>query len=90
MLARMERVPVRANQVIITQGEPGDYYYLIREGTASVATRDDGGKLRIVNELAAGDQFGEEALLSDAPRNATIMMKTDGVLMRLAKQDFPS
>lgn len=88
MLARMERLAVRANQVIITQGEPGDYYYLIREGVASVAQRGEDGKVHIVNELAAGDQFGEEALLSDAPRNATIMMKTDGLLMRLAKQDF--
>ena len=30
MLAKLENVPVKANQVIITQGEPGNYYYLIR------------------------------------------------------------
>jgi CRP-like cAMP-binding protein len=88
MLARMEKLPVRANQIIITQGEPGDYYYLIREGIASVAKRDAEGKTAIVNELHPGDQFGEEALLSDAPRNATIMMKTDGILMRLTREDF--
>ena len=88
MLERMERVPVKANEVIITQGEPGDYYYLIREGVASVARKDETGKTEILNELTAGDQFGEEALLSDAPRNATIMMKTDGELMRLTRDDF--
>lgn len=88
MLARMERIDVKANQIIITQGEPGDYYYLIREGAATVAKKDGTGKTEIVSQLEAGDQFGEEALLSDAPRNATIMMKTGGVLMRLTRKDF--
>ncbi len=88
MLAKLESIPVKAHQVIITQGEPGDYYYLIREGVASVARKDETGKTTIINELSAGDQFGEEALLSNAPRNATIMMKTAGVLMRLTREDF--
>ncbi|MCB1741136.1 MAG: cyclic nucleotide-binding domain-containing protein [Gammaproteobacteria bacterium] len=38
--------------------------------------------------LRAGDAFGEEALVSDAPRNATVRMKTDGVLLRLNRTDF--
>src|SRR5690606_1030394 len=39
-------------------------------------------------ELGVGDTFGEEALISEAKRNATVTMLTDGVLMRLAKKDF--
>src|SRR5208282_3595978 len=39
-------------------------------------------------ELSIGDTFGEEALISEAKRNATVAMATDGVLMRLNKQDF--
>lgn len=88
MFARMEAVPVKAHEVIIRQGDKGDYYYLIRVGKCAVSQKDAAGKVGIVNQLGPGDQFGEEALLSDAPRNATIMMTTDGVLMRLAKQDF--
>ena len=38
--------------------------------------------------LSDGDAFGEEALLSEAKRNATISMETDGLLMRLSKSDF--
>jgi rhodanese-related sulfurtransferase len=45
----------------------------------------DGIKLA---ELSVGDTFGEEALIAEAKRNATITMQTDGVLMRLAKDDF--
>lgn len=88
MFARMEAMTVKAHDVIIRQGDPGDYYYLIREGKCSVSQKGASGKVAIVNQLSAGDQFGEEALISDAPRNATIMMLTDGVLMRLAKKDF--
>jgi len=39
-------------------------------------------------ELRAGDAFGEEALVADALRNASVQMRTDGVLLRLAKPDF--
>jgi rhodanese-related sulfurtransferase len=39
-------------------------------------------------ELSVGDTFGEEALISEAKRNATVTMLTDGALMRLGKQDF--
>ncbi|MBV8306009.1 MAG: cyclic nucleotide-binding domain-containing protein [Gammaproteobacteria bacterium] len=45
----------------------------------------DGIKLA---ELGVGDTFGEEALIAEAKRNATVTMLTDGVLMRLNKQDF--
>ena len=39
-------------------------------------------------ELGPGDTFGEEALISEAKRNATVAMITDGSLMRLNKADF--
>ncbi len=39
-------------------------------------------------ELGPGDSFGEEALIAEAKRNATVTMSTDGTLMRLGKNDF--
>src|SRR6267378_1291105 len=39
-------------------------------------------------ELGPGDSFGEEALIAEAKRNATVTMATDGTLMRLGKHDF--
>ena len=39
-------------------------------------------------ELKVGDTFGEEALISDAKRNATVTMQSDGAIMRLGKDDF--
>ncbi|MFV1996944.1 MAG: cyclic nucleotide-binding domain-containing protein [Acidiferrobacterales bacterium] len=88
MFSHMESIEVKAGQVIIRQGDPGDYYYLIREGKCTVSQKNSDGKVAIVNQLSDGDQFGEEALISDAPRNATIMMTSDGELKRLAKKEF--
>ncbi|HTY92945.1 MAG TPA: cyclic nucleotide-binding domain-containing protein [Steroidobacteraceae bacterium] len=86
---RMQRVPYLAGDVVIKQGDEGDYFYVIVKGQC-IVTREtplnrDGIKLA---ELGVGDTFGEEALIAEAKRNATITMATDGVLMRLAKDDF--
>ncbi|ACT47519.1 cyclic nucleotide-binding domain-containing protein [Methylotenera mobilis] len=89
MFQRMERINTVAGQVIIQQGAAGDYYYLIESGTVLV-TRADGVNAHplLVAELQSGDAFGEEALVSDNKRNATVAMKTDGQLLRLNKHDF--
>jgi CRP-like cAMP-binding protein len=86
---RMQRMPYRSGDVVIRQGAEGDYFYAIVSGRC-VVTREtplnkDGIRLA---ELGVGDTFGEEALISESKRNATITMLTDGVLMRLNKQDF--
>ena len=86
---RMQRVAYRAGETIIKQGEEGDFFYVTVSGRCSV-TREtplnrDGIKLA---ELVPGDTFGEEALISEAKRNATISALTDVVLMRLNKADF--
>jgi CRP-like cAMP-binding protein len=86
---RLQQVNARRGDVIIQQGEEGDYFYVIVRGEC-VVTREtplnkDGIRLA---ELSRGDTFGEEALISDAKRNATVSMMTDGSLMRLGKDDF--
>jgi rhodanese-related sulfurtransferase len=89
MFARMEPVNVEARQAIITQGQEGDYYYLIQQGTAIVTRVKDPNQPPVVlAEISNGAGFGEEALASDNKRNATVTMKTDGQLLRLKKQDF--
>jgi CRP-like cAMP-binding protein len=86
---RMQQINYRAGDVILKQGAEGDYFYVLTRGSA-VVTREtplskEGIKLA---ELRVGDTFGEEALISDAKRNATVRMTTDGAVMRLGKEDF--
>ncbi|MDD4871253.1 MAG: cyclic nucleotide-binding domain-containing protein [Kiritimatiellae bacterium] len=89
MFARMETVKVKSGETIIEQGGEGDYYYLLVTGMAQVfkqANNEDQPK--VVAELNEPVGFGEEALISNAKRNATIKMQTDGVVMRLSKDAF--
>jgi CRP-like cAMP-binding protein len=86
---RMQRVDYRAGDVVIKQGDDGDYFYVIVKGQCVVTRETPLSKEGIrLAELTIGDTFGEEALISDAKRNATVSMVTDGTLMRLAKDDF--
>ncbi len=89
LFMRMERVNCKAGDVIIKQGDEGDFFYVITRGKC-VVTREtplnrEGIRLA---ELGVGESFGEEALVADARRNATVAMQTDGSLMRLSKADF--
>ena len=86
---RMQQINYRSGDIILKQGAEGDYFYVLTRGSA-IVTREtplskDGIKLA---ELHVGDTFGEEALISDAKRNATVTMTSDGAVMRLGKEDF--
>ena len=86
---RMQQINYKIGDVILKQGSEGDYFYVLISGQA-VVTREtplsrEGIKLA---ELRVGDTFGEEALISDAKRNATVTMTAVGSVMRLGKDDF--
>jgi CRP-like cAMP-binding protein len=87
MLKRFQRVAVRRGQVVIREGDEGDYYYVLEAGKCLVE-RSVGGVAMKLAELKSGDAFGEEALVAGAKRNATVTMLTEGSLFRLAKEDF--
>ena len=88
VFSRLESVPVTAGQIIIKQGEVGEYYYIVKSGKFNVSRKSPDGKVHILAELKDGDIFGEEALLSNAPRNANVISMGEGELMRLNKTDF--
>ena len=89
LFARFKPINVKAGQVVIRQGESGEHYYVIKTGEADVLRKSDKThKVDIADHILAGEGFGEEALLSGAPRNATVVMTTDGQLMRLERRDF--
>lgn len=74
---------------VVKEGEQGDCYYLIDDGQAEVWRTDPfTDETSCVATLGPGDAFGEEALLQNGMRNATVKMITPGRLMRLEKSDF--
>jgi CRP-like cAMP-binding protein len=90
LFGRFESISARAGEVILEQGGAGDYYYLIRSGSVRVTRSAGEGKTVTLADLQPGQGFGEEALISGEPRNATVTMLSDGELMRLPAEDFDS
>jgi putative peptide zinc metalloprotease protein len=82
--ARMRTVRFAPGQVVFYAGDPGDRYYVIREGKALV-TLPDG---RAVRTLGPGDGFGELALLFSKPRTATVTAVGGLVAAALERVDF--
>ena len=82
---------VMAGDVIVRQGELGDGCYFIKEGEARVDRyfESDGTRRRLA-KLSPGRCFGEDALIHQTVRNATVTMITDGVLLWLEKANFLS
>jgi putative ABC transport system ATP-binding protein len=76
-----------AGEDVIREGEAGDRFYVLREGSVEVL-KAEGGASRTVALLAPGDFFGESALLSGAPRNATIRAREPVALLGLGKEQF--
>jgi rhodanese-related sulfurtransferase len=87
MLRRFTRVNAKRGQVVVREGEDGDFYYVIEAGKCLVERTVGGVSMRLA-ELKSGDAFGEEALVANAKRNATVTMLAEGTLLRLAKEDF--
>ena len=80
--------PVSLGDVIIHEGEEnGSECYVIKQGNALVS-RKVNGQVETIAALTHGALFGEDALISNLPRNATITMSSDGELMAIAKEDF--
>ncbi|MCH7695966.1 MAG: cyclic nucleotide-binding domain-containing protein [Proteobacteria bacterium] len=89
LFALLETVEFKAGDEVIKQGDQGEDYFIIQEGRCQVLRKpSSGGKNIKLAELKAGDSFGEEALISEMARNATVSMLTDGILMRLSKDNF--
>ncbi|MCX7411781.1 MAG: ATP-binding cassette domain-containing protein [Planctomycetales bacterium] len=74
-------------EVIVHQDDPGDKFYLIREGQVEVLIAGDDG-VKLIRTMTKGDVFGEIALLTDQPRSATIRTVDEVELYVLRRDDF--
>ncbi|MBX3423506.1 MAG: ATP-binding cassette domain-containing protein [Pirellulaceae bacterium] len=83
MADHLKPQPLAADQVVIREGDIGDRFFLIREGSVSV--RRSGTEVAVLSE---GDFFGEVALLYNQPRNATVVTREPCVLYTLHQDHF--
>ena len=83
LAGKLVSVRRNAGDAVFRQGDHGDLYYLVAEGTVNVEV--DGRKTR---SLGQGEGFGEIALLRDVPRTATVTAASDVTLYALERDDF--
>lgn len=88
LAARLTYAPYAAGDVITRKGATAHWLYLVTSGDARVTIDLPDGSEREVNQLRAGDFFGEMALMTGAPRRATVTATTDVECYRLDKQSF--
>ncbi len=87
---RMVREEHPADTRIIRQGDEGDKFFIIGSGKVDVHidTDPEGRQTRVVDQMGVGDFFGEKALITGEPRNASIVSTEDVVLYSLGKESF--
>jgi MFS family permease len=83
LAAALDELRVVPGEVVIRQGEPGDLFYLVKDGELEVAING-----KTVQLIGPGDSFGEIALLRNVPRTASVTAKTDAVLYALERAEF--
>ena len=88
MFQKLVPVSMQAGEIVFYEGDQGDDYYLIHSGECDVIRFSADNLLEVVSTLRPGQGFGEEALLTDSHRNATIRMRSDGTLLKLSREDF--
>jgi putative ABC transport system ATP-binding protein len=84
---RMALEKFAAGAVVTRQGDPGDKFYVVRSGRVDIVV-DSGAGPKPVATLGKGDFFGEAALLTGAPRNATVTAKEPLEVYSLGNEDF--
>jgi CRP-like cAMP-binding protein len=88
LAARLERFDVPAGETIIRQGEAGEECYVLRSGRVEVLARGAQGEELDLATLGPGSLFGEAALLTDGPRNATVRALEPCTLLALRRTDL--
>ncbi len=76
LLLRKYQKQYQPGQVIFEEGDKGDKFYIIREGSITISKEDDGNKINIAT-VESGEILGEMALLGDtSARSAAATAKT--------------
>jgi len=87
--AASARVAFLAGDIIIRQGDPGDFAYIIESGRVEILLGQPDGRSQCVGTRGIDTMIGEMALVDDAPRTATVRALEDCTLLRISKLTLP-
>lgn len=83
----MQEISAEAEQVLIKEGDDGDFLFVIETGILD-CKKNIGGEMKVVKTCEAGDAFGELALLYNCPRAASVVAREKSVLWKLDRDTF--
>jgi small-conductance mechanosensitive channel/CRP-like cAMP-binding protein len=75
-----------AGEVVVREGDPGDAFFIIRRGVVEVTAKGADGRQVHLDELTSPAFFGEMALMTGEPRNATIRARTDVQVLKMTRE----
>lgn len=87
VMTTLRAIRVFKGYELIRQGDPGDAFYLIATGVVSVWVNKGTGRVKVA-ELGPDKYFGEMALISNEPRNATVVAERLTELFVMEKYNF--
>jgi CRP-like cAMP-binding protein len=79
---------VNEGEIVLSEGDGGTSFYVVATGRLAVSKRDDQGEAVVLARLGEGDFFGEMALLSGAPRAATVIAEEPSELLEFRADDL--
>ncbi len=86
--SRLRRIVLPGGEVLFREGDPADMLYMLASGALGVSVQGEHGEQRRIARIAPPETIGEMALISNAPRSATVTALRDSVLLALARTDF--
>jgi ATP-binding cassette, subfamily B, bacterial HlyB/CyaB len=88
LITTAELKSYNAGEIIFNQGDAGDKFYIVYNGKIRVLRKDEKQTETNLGVMTKGDHFGETALISDKPRNATTRVVEDSILISIGKEAF--
>jgi len=88
LVANRERLEVRQNEIIASQGDPPDHMHFIVEGRVGIMVQLEDGRSIRVRSLGAHTTIGEMGLITGQLRSATIKAEMDSVLYALSREAY--
>jgi CRP-like cAMP-binding protein len=89
LLARSSRLErVAKGEILFFQSDPSDVAYVVRSGVISIVLNSPDGRDMVINEMRAGDMFGELGLLTKQPRSTSAVARSESELLVIQRQAF--
>ena len=86
--SHIESLDLQPETTVFSEGDVGNSVYFVIEGTLEVVKESDWGESVKLTTLAEGSTFGEMSMVDNYPRSATVVSKTQALVLKLHKDDF--